>query len=359
MYASMALCLACLLTGGSVRPLMKMGEGSYMRHDYDGAVACFGLAWAAAQQLPAEHPARYDVLKRLTGVHRAKGEFEEADRFLAQAIAWRESTYAGGDSRLAEDMIEEIALYRAMREYDRAMAVLRRVMELDTARAHGEPDKAVADDYSRMAQIYIDQKMADDAVAPLNMAIYIRTSLAGPLDVSLVPDLDRLGEVYNGQRAYDNAEYIYRQVLVIRESVYGKVHADLMATVDGLAYACFGQKKYDQAEALYQRLLDLWISSVGKDHPMVAIALDKVAVFYAEQKKFDQAKDAADRANAIRALSMANGLELEATQQFDAGHVDTTKALLNRAVKVVEPPDPIYDGVHNEISKILASLAKK
>jgi len=57
-----------------------------------------------------------------------------------------------------------------------------------------------------MAQIYMDQKMADSAVGPLYLALGIRTGLAGPMDATLVPDFDRLAEAYLALRQYDNAE---------------------------------------------------------------------------------------------------------------------------------------------------------
>src|ERR1017187_1410412 len=309
MSARWTFVLACLALAGAaaqepepgIQPLLGAGDASYMLGDYGAARRSFEAAFELADRAAAAGPARYDVLKRLTRVSAASGDLAAA----------------------------------------------------------GPDTKPVADDYSRMAQIYLDQKMADSAVGPLNLALSIRTRLAGPMDPTLVPDFDCLAEAYVALRQYDNAEYIFRRALVIRESVYGKVHADLIATVDGLAYACFGQQKYDEAEPLYRRLIDLWVFSVGDNHPMVAIAFDKVAIFYTEQKKFDQATKALDRANAIRARSLATGLEVGANWQWEQGKAAPTKALLERALKTVEPPDPVYDDLHKEIEPMLYRLPKE
>jgi len=341
-----------------IQPLAGAGDASYMHGDYDAARQSFEKAWALADRTAATDPARYEVLKKLARVSAASGDLAAADRYLQMAILWRESTLGPDDPKLPGDLLEAVAVCRGLKDFDRAMLLLRRVLALDTAAA-GQDTKPVADDYSRMAQIYMDQKMADSAVGQLNLALSIRTRLAGPMDPVLVPDFDRLAEAYIALRQYDNAEYIYRRALVIRESVYGKVHADLIATVDGLAYSCFGQQKYDEAEPLYHRLIDLWVFSVGNNHPMVAIALDKVAIFYTEQKKFDQAKEALDRANAIRARSLATGLEVEANWQWEQGKPGPTKALLERALKTVEPPDPVYDDLHREIAAMLDGLRKE
>jgi len=366
MSARWTILFACLALAGAaaqepeagIQSLLDSGDASYMLGDYDAARQSFEAAWALALRAAPTDPARYDVLKRLTHVSAASGDLAAADRFLQQAIAWRENTFGPDDPKLSGDLLEAFALCRSLKDFDRAMPLLRRVLALDTAAA-GPDSKPVADDYSRMAQIYMDQKMADSALGPLSLALSIRTRLAGRMDPTLVPDFDRLAEAYVALRQYDNAEYIYRRALVIRESVYGKVHADLIATVDGLAYACFGQQKYDEAERLYRRLIDLWVFSVGNNHPMVAIALDKVAIFYNEQKRFDHAKEALDRANAIRARSLATGLEVGANWQWEQGNPGPTKALLERALKTVEPPDPVYDDLHKEIEAMLYGLRKE
>ena len=155
-----------------------------------------------------------------------------------------------------------------MKSYERALAILGRVVSMHRL-ASGPESLPVADDFSRMAQIYMEMKTVPGAIGMLNAALQIRTRLVGPLDPSLVPDLDRLAGAHIVRREYDKAEEAYRRALVIRETLLGRYDADLIATVDGLAYACFGQKKYDEAEPIYQRLLDLWVRSLGPEHPMV------------------------------------------------------------------------------------------
>jgi tetratricopeptide (TPR) repeat protein len=366
MSARWTIVLACLALAGAaaqepetgIQSLLDSGDASYMHGDYVAARESFEAARVIADRAAPTDQVHYDVLKRLARVSAASGHLALADRYLQEAISWRETTFGPDDPKLPADLLEAFAICRNLKDFDRAMLLLRRVLALDIAAA-GPDSKPVADDYSRMAQLYMDQKMADSAVGPLNLALSIRIKLSGPMDPSLVPDFDRLAEAYVALRQYDNAEYIFRRALVIRESVYGKVNADLISTVDGLAYACFGQQKYDEAEPLYRRLIDLWVFSVGDNHPMVAIALDKVAIFYNEQKKYDQAKESVDRANAIRARSLATGLEVEANWQWEQGKAAPTKVLLERALKTIEPPDPVYDDLHKEIEAMLYGLRKE
>jgi tetratricopeptide (TPR) repeat protein len=358
------LTIALLLAVGAVAqedpmaqvgPLLKDGDAAYLKGDYEAARDAFTKAWDALQVMPADNPVRYDVLKRITNVRAAAGEFADADQWLWQAIAWRETVRGKEDPKIADDLLLSVSFYRSLKNYDRALEIMKRVQGLHAA-IYGPASQLYADDFTRMAQIYAEQKKPVPAIAMHQIALGIRAKVAGPLDPALVPDLDKLGELYTMQRDYERAEDSYRHVLVIRETLYGKVHADLIATVDGLAYSLFGQKKYDAAEPVYQRLLGLWETSVGKDHPMVAVALDKVAVFYADQKKFAEAKDMLDRSVAIRSHFHAMGVSQQATEAFGEGKLPDAKALYQRAMVVLGEPNPVTDELRKQFEGILKSL---
>jgi tetratricopeptide (TPR) repeat protein len=355
----LALVLFLLLPAALAQPdaaaLLAAGNAAYLRGDYEASRQSFLQAWDLAQQLPPDNPLRYDVLKRLASVRAAAGDFADADNFLAMAINWRENLHIFNDPKLPDDLLQSVVISRAMKNYDRALLILDRIVTLHRA-ISGLPSMPVADDFSRRAQIESEEKKIPEAIIDLKTALDMRTQIRGALDASLVADLDRLGAAQTAQRAYDEAEAVYRHALVIRESLLGKEDPDLIATVDGLAYALFGQKKYDDAEPVYQRLLALWIKSVGPNHSMVAVALDKVAVFYADQQKYAQAKDATERANAIRTHALAIGLVAAAAEQQAEGHNSDALALYRRAVAVTDVPNPIYDELHTEIVKMVDLL---
>lgn len=352
-FASLSLwALAAQEPVPDIPTLLKDGNASNMKGDYEAARGSFLKAWELAQATPPDDPIRYDILKRLTSVRAAAGEFADADNYLQMAINWREQVLGQNDPKIADDLLVSVGLCRGMKNFDRALLILGRVMGLHRV-AFGPDSTAVADDFSRTAQIYMEQKNVPAAINSLNTALTIRGKTVSQLDPSLVGDLDRLAGAHIVMRAYDKAEEAYRHALVIRETLFGKEDADLIATVDGLAYAVFGQKKYDEAEPIYLRLIGLWIKSVGDDHPMVAMALDKVATFYADQKKYDQAKEAQDRGNAIRAHFFATGLSVEATEQTVEGNKDAALALYRRAFVVLDPPNPIYQELASNIAEII------
>lgn len=336
-------------------PLLKDGDAAYLKGDYETARGSFLKAWDALEETPPETPLRYDVLKRLANVRAAAGEFDDAGLWLSRAISWREAARGKDDPKIADDLLISVSYARSLKDYDRALDIMKRVQGLHAA-IYGPASAFYADDFSRMAQIYAEQKKVVPAIAMHQIALGIRAKIAGPLDPSLVPDLDRMGELYITQREYEKAEEVYRHDLVIRETIYGRVHADLISTVDGLAYALFGQKKYDEAEPVYKRLLDLWEQSVGKDHPMVAVTLDKLAVFYADQKKYPETRECLDRSVAIRAHFHAIGVSQQATEAFSEKKLPEARGYYERALVVLGAPDPANDELRQQFEGILKAL---
>jgi tetratricopeptide (TPR) repeat protein len=346
----------------TIPDLEKDAQGLYMKGDYEGSHQSLLKAWDLAQQLPPEDPIRYEVLKRLTTVRAAVGEWADADNFLQLAISWREQVLGADDPKIADDVLLSAEYARGQKDYPRALLIMQRVRGMHTqnnVRAGATMGEArdtiiVADDWSRIAQIQSELQQPEAAAFSLQIALDIRTKVRGPLDPSLVYDLDRLAGIQVMKRAYDQAEATYRHALVVRETLYGKVHGDLLNTIDGLAYALFGQKKYDEAEPVYQRLLALWIHEMGTEtHAMVATMLDKMAVFYAAQKKWDEARAATTRANAIRTFLLADGLSAEASQRIDEGKLEEALPIYEKAAKLLDPPNPIYD----ELRTVLLNLA--
>jgi tetratricopeptide (TPR) repeat protein len=331
----------------SIEQLLAGANAKYMHHDYAASLDLYQQAREAIDQTAPENPQRYDVLKRLAAVSGAQGDYKAAIGYLQSAIDWRWERISRDDPAVLVDRVLQVNLYRAMQNYPQARAVLLSVMSKHQG-ISGFRTIAMAEDYSLMGQIYTDEKDFNNAPEQFESALAIRSGISGQLDVSLVPDLDRLGAVYLALHTYDQAESVFRRALVIRESVLGTENADLLATLDGLAYSYFGQEKYDEAEPVYQRLIQLWTKSVGETHPMLALALDKVGIFYSTQKKNEQAQEAFERANAIRANSLAAGLSIEAAHAREAGDLATAAALYARALRALDPPNPLYDGARTQ-----------
>lgn len=71
--------------------LMKTANASYSKGDYASARTSLEQAWELAQQLPSSDPQRYKILKQLSGVLSAAGEYASAQNYVELAINWRET----------------------------------------------------------------------------------------------------------------------------------------------------------------------------------------------------------------------------------------------------------------------------
>src|ERR1700687_4261966 len=140
-----ALACAAQEPAGDIAPLLQVANASYLRGDYEPARQSLLKAWDLAQQTPQGDPARYDILKRLTSVRAAAGEFADADNYLQQAITWRENILGKTDLKVPADLLISMNLSRGMKDYDRALLILGRVMSMYVT-AYTYESTMVADD---------------------------------------------------------------------------------------------------------------------------------------------------------------------------------------------------------------------
>ena len=334
--------------------LLKTAHAAYRKADYATARKALEDAWTAAGELSPTDPKRYEILKQLSGVLAAAGDYAAAQSYIELKINWRENAIGREDPLIADDLIELAAMCERRNDFDRAIAILQRVINIH-GKTHGNFENSdVADDYSRIALVQIAQEKPELAVATLITVIGIREKVLGPDSPGLLSELDRLGSAQITARFYEAAELTFRRAMVIRERVLGSKSPDLLTTLDGLSYSLFGQKKYDEAEVFYKRLLDLW-TLIG-NLPMIAETDEKIAVFYREQEKWDQGSEAAANAIALRSLVAAAGLSTEATKWI--GHGDKAHAieLYRRALATLDPNRKDHDGLRGQIEHVLADL---
>jgi tetratricopeptide (TPR) repeat protein len=334
--------------------LRKTARTAYSKGDYTGARQALEQAWELAQHLPAEDPKRYDVLKQLSGVLSAAGDYAAAQTYVELAIGWREAIDKA-DPKIAEEYTELASLCQRQQNYARSLELLG--MSLRIHARQGAPNVLMADDLSRVALIYMEQKKPREATPPLETAISMREQILGAEHPSILSELDRLGAIWIALREYPKAEDTFRKAMIIRERLLGPNDAGLITTVEGLAYSQFGQKKFAEAEPGYQRLLNLWITSTGDSaHPMVAVTLDKIAVFYRAQDRWDEGTEAAERANALRALFFANGLSQEATARQAHGDKKEAAKLFALALASLDESRPEHEELRKQLQQNLEEL---
>jgi len=349
--AVLLIAVSCWPVKAQDAGLVKEGDSAFTKGDYDAARRSFEKALEAS----ADSPARYEILKRLTSASAASGQFADAQRYLQQAITGLD------DPKLVDDLLLSVNLDMRTKQFDHALATAQRVQAMHVATYTSE-SLPVADDLLRIGEIYLAEKKPNEAARSLVAALEIRTKLVGSLDPGLLPVLDQLIEAFRaipdvgGNGVCPGCEPIYRQALVIRETLYGENSTELISTIEGLADVYSREGMLSAAEPLYLRLLALWESAVGKDHPMVAVTLDKLVVFYAKAGEPEKAREALARSVAVRADFLAVGLSLQAADAISENQQEKARALYNRALLALGPPDPANEEMIAEIGKALGEL---
>lgn len=339
-----------------IEQLQKSARAAYSKGKYADARKDLERAWELAQQAPPKDPRRYDVLKQLSGVLSAAGDYPGAQGYVELAINWREIAVSREDPKLADEWIELAGLCQRQKDYDRALALLHQA-QMTHIRENGPESLPVADDFSRIALVYMVQQQPELAAPPLQSAIAIREKVLGAEHPAILSELDRLGAAWITLREYAKAEDTFRRALVIRERLLGPTDAGLISSIEGLGYAQYGQKKFDEAEPNYLRLLALWKSSTGDPaHPMVAMTLDKIAVFYRTQDRWEEGTRAAEDATALRELFLANGLSQEATARQAHGDKKSAAKLFAQALGVLDESRPEHTELRAQLEKNLEEL---
>ena len=81
-------CLEAQESGAaSIQPLLKTGDSAIAQGDYDAALRSFEKAQQIAQQMAADSPIRYGVLKRLTSASAASGQFTNAQQYDGKTVS--------------------------------------------------------------------------------------------------------------------------------------------------------------------------------------------------------------------------------------------------------------------------------
>jgi len=128
------------------------------------------------------------------------------------------------------------------KDFDRALAILQRVVGIHTKKKGPWETSDVADDFSRIALVRAGQNKPEEEIPPLHTAIGIREKVLGADSPGLLSELDRLAQ-RRSRPGYESAETTFRRALVIREQIEGSQSPDLLTTLDGLAYSLYSAKR--------------------------------------------------------------------------------------------------------------------
>lgn len=251
------------------------------------------------QSLHITLPAALNLLNKAGSYLRERTQYEEAERFLTQALTLGEATLAADDPLLADCLYNMGMLALDQGKYIYSEELLQRALSI-YQQACGPESIPVAQCLSSLAENYRDQTKLAQIEELTLQALAIREKILGKEHPDVAKSLNDLATFYHGQSQYNLAEPLYQRALQIRRQVLGPEHLEFAESLNNLAYLYEALGKYAQAKPLYQQTLAFCEKNLGRYHIYTAISLNNLAEVYRAQGHYEQAEQLHQQALEVR-----------------------------------------------------------
>jgi tetratricopeptide (TPR) repeat protein len=164
-------------------------------------------------------------------------------------------------------------VYDSLGQYRDALPLLNEALQLQE-QAH---DNARVETLLELGRAYIGAGDLPAAEAPLQQALHLAQSDAGPNSVATGHALWTLGMLRFQQGQISQAKELYIRSLAILES--GKApETDVSPVLSDLAAAYIGDQQWPLAKQAYEQALEIDRRVLGGDHPKIAFRLQNLAI---------------------------------------------------------------------------------
>jgi len=247
--------------------------------DFAGAESWALRATAAAERSEDVSGAeRLSVRLLLGSVYVEQRRFPEAEGLLRSVLD-------GGDAPTvlaAYTNLSNIAIARG--EFDQAETFLRQALHLARlALPPNHPSLAVA--WNNLAQVARFQRHYVEAEKDYRQAIEIWELVVGPWHPDLAKGLTNLGSLYHERGREAGAEELYGRAAAIFEKAFGKDDPRTLVARNELADILRAERRYTEAEKLEKATLAPLERTLAEDDPRVARARMNYARLLNETKR--------------------------------------------------------------------------
>lgn len=283
-----------------VRARLEQTIGSVYRElgSYDEAERFLSDALALRRAgLGAVDPAVAESLRSLGELHTLQARYDEAEGVLREALAIDENALGKDHLAVAANLQQLAELARQRGKWPEAEAFLRRVLLI--CELHPDQREALGRALSNLAGVYWRLDRFDDAEPLMRRALAIDEELLGPDDPRLARTLNNLGLIAQQRRQQVEAEAYFRRALTIKEKTLGTEHPELASTVYNIGISRRELGDARGALAYFNRALTLDENAHGPDHPNVAFTLTGLGTIYRDLGRLVEAETAYRRALVI------------------------------------------------------------
>ncbi|WP_165423853.1 FxSxx-COOH system tetratricopeptide repeat protein [Ktedonosporobacter rubrisoli] len=341
--------------------LERLGFYCYQKACYQEAEKYLSQALQLQEQHHrAEAQEIASTLNALGLLYHRQARYQEAESVHLRALELREQVLGPTHPQTAESLYNLAVLYGSLGQYQQAEQFYQRVLSIDE-QTNGPEHPGTAKTLNNLGLIYMQQGKYTQAETAYKRALAIYERTLPPNDPDLTYPLNGLGALAEKHGDYQQAELFYQRALFIREQALEEVHPDIAYSLNKSASVYEAQGKDRQAEELYQRALSIVEEVQGSDHPDVALYLNNLAFLADKKGNLQQAEqfylralNIYERAFGANHPAVADVLNNLGVLYRDTQAKERAEPLLKRALAIREQ---VLGPTHPDTAQSLSNLA--
>jgi tetratricopeptide (TPR) repeat protein len=239
-------------------------------------------------------------LVKLGDLLRFKGEYDQAERVLSQAVAGAVHTQRSTDAMppRAAALNALGIVYKDTGRYDAAAAAYSAALDQVIA-ATGLEHPCAAALWHNLAGLSYARGHPDQAETWATRAVRLHERQLGPDHQLVAQDLAVLGATILDQGRVEEAEAIFERALTIFRRRHPADRYEVAVNLSNLAACSVARGDLTNAERLLRHGLTIRQAILGFDHPETARQLNNIAVVVAQLHRTDEAVDLHRQAHGI------------------------------------------------------------
>lgn len=266
------------------------------------------------RELSGQPEVRATILRTLGRIHRQRGNYEEAEPLLKEALSLQREHPPSSPLDSAESLHQLARLLRHRGEVDRAERLYRRALAAQREAIGTAPHSDVAE------------------------------------------NLFELGVIAARTGAYERADSLFRETLSIRRELHGANHPKVATALHGLALLKMLTDDLAVAERMLRRSLEIRRNHVDDEDPYVAETVDRIGQLLVKQGKTEEAEPYLDEAWAIRKARFPAIHPARATSLSNRGRLLRAKEQFTAADSLFRQAQEIYQALYGPENMDAASI---
>jgi serine/threonine-protein kinase len=266
---------------------LSVGQAYQALADHAPAEAQALAALAIRRRLYGEHhPAYAAALNELAVVLAAKGEFDDAEQRLRDAIAINRAHPAAKPAELAGNL-SNLAIVLHEKDGKQAEEVYREALRI--CHRLGD-DERVATVLNNLGDLLRAAGRIDEAEQHLVEAVKLRRQLLGPQHPDLAKSINNLALVLRSLGRLEEAGPLYREALTIERNVWGPTHPAVLTDQFNLGALLREQERLDEAEPLLREVVQVRTKTLGPEHRDLAASMNALGDLLRARGELDEAE---------------------------------------------------------------------